>query len=103
MLTFSVTHEEPDVVLVVDGEVDVSNAGELRRRLGELVDSTDGDIVVDCQNLMFLDSTGLGALLAAWTALRPRERVLRLRNVHGPVKRVVLESGIDTVLEVEPE
>jgi anti-sigma B factor antagonist len=97
----TVAHEAPALVLLVDGEVDISNAHELRTRLGELVDTTDADIVVDCDRLTFVDSTGLGAILAAWTALRPQDRRLRLRNVRGAVARTVRESGIDTVVELE--
>jgi anti-sigma B factor antagonist len=103
VLTITVTADEPCVVVVVDGEVDISNAHELRARLSEAIDGGSGDVVIDCERLTFVDSSGLGAILAAWTALLRRDRALRLRNVRGAVARAVRESGLDTVLELEPD
>lgn len=58
---------EPDgthVVLAVRGEVDIATAPELRERLAETVVAYDA-VVVDLERVPFMDSTGLGVLVAA--------------------------------------
>ena len=46
-------------LVVVNGELDLVTAPQLEERLKCVIDSTDGDIVVDLANVTFIDSTGL--------------------------------------------
>src|SRR5438132_9500375 len=48
--------------LRLTGEVDVSNAGTLSAALDPLV-FTDGDITLDLEGVVFMDSTGIGILM----------------------------------------
>src|SRR5262245_59373093 len=52
-------------VVVVDGDVDLHSAPELRERLASLTDAGVEHIVVDLSGSTFLDSMALGVLLAA--------------------------------------
>ena len=44
------------------GDIDIYNAPELKK---ELLGATDADICLDCAHLKYIDSTGLGVLVAA--------------------------------------
>jgi anti-sigma B factor antagonist len=50
--------------VVVRGEVDMATAPQLRDALLELVDGGASRIVLDCRGLDFLDSSGIGVLIA---------------------------------------
>jgi anti-sigma B factor antagonist len=50
--------------VVVRGEVDMATAPQLRDALLELVDGGATRIVLDCRGLDFLDSSGIGVLIA---------------------------------------
>jgi anti-sigma B factor antagonist len=52
-------------VVVVNGDVDLHSAPELRERLALLADGEDEHVVVDLSDSTFLDSMALGVLLAA--------------------------------------
>src|ERR1700751_2448 len=52
------------VSVVVRGEVDMATATQLRDALTELVDGGATRIVLDCRGLEFLDSSGIGVLIA---------------------------------------
>ncbi|MCU1656168.1 MAG: anti-sigma factor antagonist [Pseudonocardiales bacterium] len=89
-------------VLAVRGEVDVYSAPALRDRLSELLTTDNKVVIVDLGDVGFLDSTGLGALVAARTAATEaggrlpvvcdRERILKLFRI----------TGLDTVFEIYP-
>lgn len=51
-------------IIEVRGEVDVHSAPRLRDRLVEVVDGGSRSVIVDLTELGFIDSTGLGALVA---------------------------------------
>jgi anti-sigma B factor antagonist len=64
---------EDDVVLAeISGDIDISTAAGLRERLFELADHGK-PLIVDLNRITFIDSTGLGALVA----------VARRADAHG--------------------
>jgi anti-sigma B factor antagonist len=50
--------------VIVRGEVDMATAPQLREELTGLVDSGVTRLVLDCRDLQFLDSSGIGVLIA---------------------------------------
>jgi anti-sigma B factor antagonist len=81
------------VIVQVRGEVDVHSAPLLRDRLTEVIEDGSKSVIVDLSELGFIDSTGLGALVAARNhgaersaAVRivcPSERLLKLFRITG--------------------
>jgi anti-anti-sigma factor len=66
-LDFDVHDHAPDGQVVIDlrGEVDVYNAPRLREELSRLFQAGRNDILLNVQRLAFVDSTGLGVIIAA--------------------------------------
>jgi anti-sigma B factor antagonist len=83
---FSLRREDAEgaAVIVVEGEVDIVTAPELRAELDSLV--PDGDVVVDLCETPFMDSTGLHVLLAANSAMAGALHIACVPG--GPVRRL---------------
>jgi len=62
-LDIEVRSEHGVVIAAVAGEIDVSTVAQFRERLLELADN-GGTLIVDLNRVTFIDSTGLGALVA---------------------------------------
>jgi anti-anti-sigma factor len=71
-------------VLELSGELDVTGAADLRERLGRMI--PDGPVIVDLRQVSFIDSMGLGALIAAHQRSGRAERLA-----------VVVDPGQDAV------
>ncbi|MEO7837153.1 MAG: STAS domain-containing protein [Acidimicrobiales bacterium] len=78
-------------VVVVRGEIDAATAPVLKRELVALVDTGVGRVVVDLRSVTFIESVGLGVLVAARKRLADGgDKVLCLvisaeqRNIRGP-------------------
>lgn len=100
---FSVVLDEAAAVPVVRlrGELDVAGAPQLRAVLYPVLD--DGrSVVVDCSELEFLDSTGLGVLIGAHKRAREHGREVRLRATSGGVAKVLDITGLDQILPIDP-
>ncbi len=92
-------------VLTVEGEVDVYTAPVLRQKLVELADSGVSRIVVNLEPVEFLDSTGLGVLVAALNRLRRQDgdvelicsqpRILRVFEITGLTKVFTIHQSLD--------
>ncbi len=81
-------------VVTVVGEIDISTAPELRRRLANLVDGATGRVLVDLEGVDFLDSTALSVLIGAHRRLGRQGRDLELVCTHAPVLRVLAVTGL---------
>ena len=65
-------------VLRIDGDIDASTAPQLRERVMDLAGHGTVHIIADLRGAGFLDSAGLGALVAARNELRGRAGSLML-------------------------
>lgn len=73
------TRQEGDhTVIAVSGEIDVYTAPKLRDRISELVSDGSYHLVVDMENVDFLDSTGLGVLVGGLKKLRTHDGSMQL-------------------------
>ena len=101
--TFAVGGTDTDAEIAISGELDARQAQRLRELLlGTINDRRVRTVRVDCSNVTFIDSTGLGVLVLA--TKRAIDRGVRL-VLHTPSARVqqLLElTGLDKVLDVEP-
>jgi len=87
------------LVFVLRGSFDIATAPSVR---AAIADASDGkhDVVVDCSELEFLDSTGLGALIGAHRRATENGGSLRLVVSAGPILRLLNITGLIRVLGV---
>ena len=79
--------------LRVRGEIDLANPARLRELLDEAIDGGATRIVVDCRELEFLDSSGIGVLAAARKRLGP-DGALVLDSPPAHVRKVLDITGV---------
>ena len=87
-------------VLAASGEIDVAAAPDLRARLTELIESGSTRIVLDLDDVDFIDSTGLGVLVGAIRRARAAEGDLRLVCTNSRLLKVLDVTGLDDVFPV---
>jgi anti-sigma B factor antagonist len=92
----SATTEGESAVLALSGEVDVDAGPAVRDCLQELTDNGARHVVVDLRQVDFVDSVGLGVLIAAYRRLREREPAgwLRLVCTNERVIRIFAYTGL---------
>lgn len=95
-----VTDRDGCKVVAVRGEVDLATAPTLKNRLLELVTAGATNIVVDLTATDFLDSTGLGAVVAAYKRVRAHDGQLKLVATSSRVKRVFEITNLDRVVPI---
>lgn len=97
---FRIDEEHPrsgTAVLALHGDADLHSVQELRARLDDLVEGGTTTLIVDLSEVMFVDSTGLGALLEATKRLRARGGVLRIACPRPEVRRIFEITLLDRV------
>ena len=69
MAEIRVEREDENVVAVLTGEVDMSNAATVRQEIAESVTPDDDALIIDMSGLSFIDSAGLHAMIELGTVL----------------------------------
>ena len=77
-------------VVAPTGRLDVAGAPALKDAISEVVKNGPPKIVIDMEGVSFVDSTGLGSVIAALKQIRGSQGELRLAAPNQQV-RVVLE------------
>ncbi|WP_309383899.1 STAS domain-containing protein [Cerasicoccus frondis] len=94
-------HGEELVLSLQTSHLEAANAAEFKQELKSVRFPQNGKVLVDCDQLEFIDSSGLGALLHLNNALHPDIRPLALRNVHPEVMSVLELLRLNSVFALE--
>ncbi len=89
-------------VLRVGGEIDVYTAPRLREQLIQLVDDGVRHVVVDMEQVEFLDSTGLGVLVGGLKRAKTVDGSLVLVCDQPRILKIFRITGLERVFDIHP-
>jgi anti-sigma B factor antagonist len=96
------SHPAPDGdTVIVRGEIDMATASQLRDLLNGLVDAGSTRILLDCRGLDFLDSSGIGVLVAVRKRLGDNG-ALTLEAPPAHVRKVLDLTGVSAHVAIVP-
>jgi anti-sigma B factor antagonist len=99
-LRVSVTHDDDQTVVTVDGELDMSTTAQLADTVNDELREAPGRIVLDLAGLSFCDSLGLGTLVVLSRTARVQQTYLLLRNPSPFFTRMLDVTGVGEGLNV---
>jgi anti-anti-sigma factor len=92
----------PVKVIQPNGVLDVTNCSQLRREIVEIANAGFSNVLVDCQNLTFMDSSGLAALVLASQKVREVNSQLSICSINQQIEMLFELSSMDDVFETFP-
>ena len=87
---------------MVRGEIDVATSPKLREHLYAAIDGGARELVLDLSGLGFIDSSGLGVLVAALKHMRELDGELILAGLQQPALRVFEITDLTELFTIEP-
>jgi len=112
-LTLTTRTQGPFEIIDVGGEVDVYTAPRLREAIVAAIDEGHTRLVIDVENVAFLDSTGLGGLVGALKRVRAdggsldivctHERLLKIFDITGLDKVFGLHGSVDAAMAAQSQ
>ncbi len=95
------TEHQGEVLLITvqDDRIDAASAIQFKEKMREIVAEPSARVVLDMSNVGFLDSSGLGAVVAVMKALGPIRR-LELSGLTTTVEKVFRLTRMDTVFVI---
>lgn len=85
------------------GDIDIYAAPELKEKLATMIETHKSDIVIDCKDLNYIDSTGLGALVALLKRAKDYDKGIRIINIKPYIRKLFTITGLEKIFSMEEE
>ncbi|MCX7709832.1 MAG: STAS domain-containing protein [Clostridia bacterium] len=85
------------VTISISGEVDIYTSQGLKEKLYQIADTTQLDIKIDCKELNYIDSTGLGIFVGALKRAKQNDKKIYISNLKESIKKLFIITGLDKV------
>jgi len=97
-------NEKGSVVLieVKEERLDAHNSSELKTQMLTLFDEGKNNLVIDLQDVRFVDSSGLGSLVSGFKNASARNGNLKLSGLQPQVKSMFELTRLHRVFEIFP-
>ena len=86
-----------------EGDLDIVTSEDLKRRLARLVEEGATTVTLDLRDVGFVDSSGLGALVAMHHFAEARDARLVVRGAPHHVRNLFSLTRLDDLLRIEDD
>jgi len=100
-MTFEFSENPKSWLISIEGEVDIFNSAEMKTKLIELIEKNPADIKIECSKLTYIDSTGLGALIAVLKKIKEYEKSIYFQNLKPSLSKLFKITNLDKVFIIE--
>ncbi|HEY9059056.1 MAG TPA: STAS domain-containing protein [Pseudobacteroides sp.] len=92
---------ESSVDIYLAGELDIYSSEGFKEKLYNTADNADVDLKIHCDNLKYIDSTGLGIFVGALKRVKAKNKNIFLVNLKDNLKKLFIITGLDKVFIIE--
>jgi anti-sigma B factor antagonist len=102
-MALEIQEREREGIIILDlkGRLIVGEpVSELREKIRELVAASKLNIILNLQNLDYIDSTGLGGLVISYTTVKKASGALKIMNLSQRNIELLVLTKLTTVFEI---
>ena len=91
---------ENKFLVTLEGELDTAAAVEVEQTLQPLYDSQGKDVVIDCEHLEYIASSGLRILISILKGAKSGGSKVVLKSLNDDIKEVFRLTGFISLFEI---
>jgi anti-sigma B factor antagonist len=99
-LDISTVREDGVCRMILKGEVDVYTSPQLKQELVDAVEDGCVNLLIDLEQVGFIDSSGLGVLVSGLRRVKERSGTLRLVCTKENILKIFRITGLEKVFPV---
>lgn len=96
-----ITQKEEELSVVLEGEIDSSNADMFFETVQRAFAVSPQDVHFYCEKLSFIDSTTLGAFVKLLKHVRTAGKSMRLSGLQPKIKKLFTICALDRIMEID--
>ena len=82
------------------GDIHSVNAEEFYKTVAAAYQQTPANLVFDCAQLNFIDSTALGTFVKILKKVKTDGNTMKLINLQAKIKKLFVICSLDTIMEI---
>lgn len=83
------------------GEIDIYTAPEFKEQLLNTIDEIDTDLLIDGEQLSYIDSTGLGVLISGLKKIKEKGNNIIIENIKPNINKLFTITGLNKVFIIK--
>ena len=88
-------------VVNIDSDMDLYSVPKLKELMLECINEQKADFKLDCTNMDYIDSTGLGVLVSINKHIKVYDGVVTIVGLKDHIKKIFTITGLDTVFNIK--
>lgn len=92
--------DEEILALILEGDLNSVTTEEFNQEVNRHLESGCKKIIIDCRNLGYISSLGIGSLVALKTRLNRQGGTVKLSTLRGPVAQLMKAVRLDKMLDI---
>jgi len=89
-----------DLIIKLNGEMDALGCATIRPALEKITNTENTKVTLDLNQVSFLDSSGIGAIVYLYKRLKAQDRTLLIAGVQGQPQELIKLLRIDSAIPV---
>ena len=102
MSVANIKEEQGKIVIALEGDIDLENAGEVRKALLASLKQKK-DLLIDLSAVSYIDSSGIASLVEGLQVARKQKNELSLVSVSARALRVLELARLDKVFTIHAD
>lgn len=82
------------------GEVDINSKSMLKEELVQLNEKRQADFIFKCENLDYIDSTGLGVLISFYKNVKMGNKSVYFEKLKPSIFKIFSLTGLDKIFSI---
>jgi len=83
------------------GEVDIYTSPEFKNKIIEIIETKEVNILINAENLEYIDSTGLGVLMSILKKIKENELNIKIINLKPNIYKLFDITGLNKVFNIQ--
>lgn len=89
------------ILVSLDGDLDLNSVNSFKNALDEAIGEHKADVSIDCGELRYIDSTGLGVLVSILKKVKEYGGTMRITKLKPYLFKIFDVTGLTNVFEIE--
>ena len=87
-------------VVTIKGEVDIYSIDVFRGAIEKSFDQEAREIILDCSELTYIDSIGMGVLIEMRNKSQELGKKMLMKNPRPNIKKLLTLTGVDQIIDI---
>ena len=98
-MTTTIKEENNCQVVDFDGRLDTSVCLQVQKEVQSLIDDIQNDVILDCEKLLYISSSGLRIFLGILKSAKPTGHHVYIRHLSNEIRQVFTITGFINLFE----